>query len=83
MSEIVYIPKPEFTIFQDTFIKAEIIKEDTNGELRVKVISVHTGRGGLLPDLTAEHEDEMISVKKRHAYHSIEAMQLALSEKEH
>ena len=81
MDKFVYVPKPKLTVFQDTFLKCEIIKEENNNEYRLKVISVHTGSAALLPDLTAEHEDEVITVKKKYVYDSIDAVKLALSER--
>ncbi len=74
----VFVPKPELTIFKDTFIKGEIIK-DEGSQYRIKIKSVHLKKGTELPDLTAEHENEIISVKKSKAHDDIQSVQLALS----
>ncbi len=78
MNKNVYVAKPDLTIYHDTFLKCELINKETDGECKIKIISVHTGRGGLLTDLTAEHEDEIISVPKEHIFETIEAVKQTL-----
>jgi len=74
----VYIPKPELTIYRDTFLKCVLVKEEKNQQSRLKIISVHTGKGGLLADLTAERVDEVLLVDNEDVFHSIEEMRQVL-----
>lgn len=74
----VYTPKPGLTIYRDTYLKCELVEKDVDAQCRLKVISVHTGKGGLLSDLTAEHVDEVIFVDNEDVYHSVEEMKEVL-----
>ena len=77
---MVYTPKPELTMYRDTYLKCELISKPDDKHCRLKVISVHTGKGGLLGDLTAEREDEIIQVNANKVYFSLDEMHQALAD---
>ena len=70
----VYVPKPELTFFQDTYLECEFIKVEDKNQYRLRVISVLIGNGNPLPDLTAKNEDSIIIVNKKKVFDSIENM---------
>ena len=75
---VVYTPRPELTIYRDTYLKCELVIKDENKQHRLKVISVHTGKGGLLADLTAQRADEIIMVGNKNVFYSLDEMHQAL-----
>ena len=74
----VYTPKPSLTIYRDTYLKCELVDKEDDDQCRLKVISVHTGKGGLLSDLTAERVDEVILVDNDDVFYSLEDMKEVL-----
>ncbi len=74
---IVYVPKPELTLFQDTFLECEVIGSESFNRSKLRVKSVLMGEGKSLPDLTARNEDSIITVSNRNVYNSIEELKLA------
>ena len=80
-TNVVYVPKPELTIFQDTFLECEVIKDESKNESRLRVRSVLMGNGNELPDLTASNQDSIIMVNKKKIFESIEQMNLAANDR--
>ena len=80
-AEHVYVPKPELTIFQDTFFECEIIKQENRNQYRLRVKSVQMGNGNELPDLTARNQDAIIIENSKKIFSSIESMKLASNER--
>jgi len=74
---IVYVPKPELTFFQDTFLECEVIGAERFNRSKLRVKSVLIDNGKALPDLTAENEDSIITVSNRKLFNSIEELKLA------
>ncbi len=74
---IVYVPKPELTVFQDTFLECEVIGSESFNRSKLRVRSVLIDYGKPLPDLTARNEDSIITVSNRKLYNSIEELKLA------
>ena len=72
----VYVPKPELTFFQDTYLECEFIKVEDKNRYRLRVKSVLIGNGNPLPDLTARNEDSVIIVNKKKVYDSIESLKM-------
>lgn len=72
----VYVPKPELTFFQDTYLECEFIKVEDNNRYRLRVKSVLIGNGNALPDLTARNEDSVIIVSKKKVFDSIESLKM-------
>ena len=70
----VYVPKPELTFFQDTYLECEMIKVEDKNRYRLRVKSVLMGNGNPLPDLTARNEDSIIIVNKKKVFDSIANM---------
>ena len=61
-------------MYTDTFLKCVLVNEEENKQSRLRIISVHTGTGNILADLTAERVDEVILVDNDDIFHSIEDM---------
>lgn len=74
----VYTPKPELTMYRDTYLKCVLVDKEKNQQSRLKIVSVHTGKGGLLADLTAERVDEVIVVDNDDVFHNLEEMKQVL-----
>ena len=72
----VYVPKPELTFFQDTYLECELIKVEDKNQCRLRVKSVLMGNGNPLPDLTARNEDTIIIVNKEKVFDSIANMKM-------
>ena len=72
----VYVPKPELTFFQDTYLECEMIKVEDKNQYRLRVKSVLMGNGNPLPDLTARNEDSIIIVNKKKVFDSIANMKM-------
>ncbi len=70
----VFTPKPNLTIYRDTYLRCELICREDDEKARLKIISVHTGSGGLLSDLTAERVDEIILVDNDDVFYSLAQM---------
>ena len=75
----VYTLKRDLTIYRDTYLRCELINKEDEGQSRLKIISVHTGKGGLLPDLTDERVDEVILVDNADVYYNLYEMQKAIA----
>ena len=74
---IVYVPKPELTLFQDTFLECEVIGSESFNRSKLRVKTVLMGNGSPLPDLTARNEDSIITESNRKLFSSIEELKLA------
>ncbi len=72
----VYVPKPELTFFQDTYLECELIRVEDKNRYRLRVKSVLIGEGKSLPDLTARNEDSVIIVNKKKVFDSIESLKM-------
>lgn len=75
----VYILKRDLTIYRDTYLKCKLIKKEDEEQSRLKVVSVHTGKGGLLPDLTAERVDEVILVDNKEVFYNLTEIQAMIA----
>ena len=74
--DTVYVPKPELTFFQDTYLECELIRVEDKNRYRLRVKSVLIGNGNPLPDLSARNEDSVIIVNKRKVFDSIESLKM-------